>query len=123
MTIGHEAILALEARRREAMLAGDASSLNDLLHEDLVYTHSTAGVDGKTSFLEKCTNGSLRYQSIEVSECFVTSIPQGALVHYDMKMEVEVSGTARVVRSRAMSVWTETQAVFRLIAFHATPKP
>lgn len=123
MTIGYEAILALEARRREAMLAGDAPALSDLLHEDLVYTHSTSGVDGKTSFIEKCSNGGLRYQSIEVSECFVTSLPQGALVHYDMKMEVEVSGVRRVVNSRAMSVWTEKQAVVRLIAFHATPKP
>ena len=44
-------ILALEERRYAAMLAADMGALEPLVHEDLVYTHSSGVVDGKASWL------------------------------------------------------------------------
>jgi len=46
MTANDE-ILALDARRRKAMVAGDTAELETLLHRDLTYTHSSGAVDTK----------------------------------------------------------------------------
>ena len=45
-------ILALENRRIEAMLKGDVQALEEILADDLVYTHTTARLDTKTSFID-----------------------------------------------------------------------
>ena len=44
-------ILALEQRRFKAMCAGDVGALDQLLHRDLKYTHSSGAVDSKASYL------------------------------------------------------------------------
>ena len=50
MTTNDE-ILALDARRRKAMVAGDTAELETLLHRDLTYTHSSGAVDTKSSYI------------------------------------------------------------------------
>lgn len=45
-------ILALEDQRYRAMVDGDLATLERLLADGLVYTHSSSAVDGKASYLE-----------------------------------------------------------------------
>ena len=45
-------ILALENRRIEAMLKGDVQTLEEILADDLIYTHTTARLDDKASFID-----------------------------------------------------------------------
>ena len=45
-------IIALEDRRIEAMTKGDVQALEEILADDLIYTHTTARIDTKSSFIE-----------------------------------------------------------------------
>jgi hypothetical protein len=49
--VEHE-IRSLEGRRYQAMIDGDADTLEQLLGDGLVYTHSTGTSDGKAAYLE-----------------------------------------------------------------------
>lgn len=42
------------------MAAGEVGALGRLLHDDLVYTHSSGDTDTKAGFLERLESGSLR---------------------------------------------------------------
>ena len=44
-------ILALEDRRIEAMLKGDVQALEEILADDLIYTHTTARLDTLLTFI------------------------------------------------------------------------
>ncbi len=61
-------ILAVEARRYEAMRAGDADALDELLHEDLRYVHSSGLSDTKASYLDSVRQRKWTYQSIEARD-------------------------------------------------------
>ena len=49
----------LEDRRYAAMVEADLDTLDDLLSDDVIYTHSDASVDTKTSYLDMLRSGKL----------------------------------------------------------------
>src|SRR5712692_1504732 len=61
-------IRTLEAQRFQAMIQLDMASLNRILAEDLVYTHSGGFVDTKTSYLDSLKSGALKYESVDTDQ-------------------------------------------------------
>ena len=59
------AIHELEQRRWQAMIDADLQVLDELLHQDLRYTHSTAAVDSKESYLTAIELGTFDYRAID----------------------------------------------------------
>jgi hypothetical protein len=117
-------VLAQEERRRQALLAGDLSALQDLLAEGLVYVHSTGVCDDKGSYLAKLAGGSLKYQSLSFSDTQVQGLPQGAVVSGRMAAVVLKDGQAKNVASLFMTVWACcADGVWRLHAHQGTPLP
>ena len=53
-------VLALEHKRIEAMTKGDMKALEALVHDQLVYTHSSASVDDKASWIESMRSGRVK---------------------------------------------------------------
>ncbi|MGD9952223.1 MAG: nuclear transport factor 2 family protein [Burkholderiales bacterium] len=88
-------ILALEERRYAAMLAADMGALEPLVHEDLVYTHSSGVVDGKASWLESMRSGRTRYRSVQRADEKVRVHGDAALVTGRATLEVEIGGSRR----------------------------
>jgi hypothetical protein len=76
-------ILSLEDKRIAAMLAKDLKALEDMLHEQLLYTHSSGITDTKGSWLDSIKSGNVKYKSAPFSERKVlflnawTRTPQG----------------------------------------------
>jgi hypothetical protein len=66
--VNKHALKETETRRYRAMIESDVDALALLLDEDLIYTHSNAGVDTKASYLEKVRAEHYRYKSIEIEE-------------------------------------------------------
>ena len=58
-------IMALEDRRIEAMISGDVEALGEILADDLIYTHTTARLDTKASFIEAIASGRSNYRAVE----------------------------------------------------------
>ena len=117
-------VLALEERRRQALLAGDGPALQDLLAASLVYVHSTGLCDGKDSYLHKIDSGSLKYLSLNFSDLQVQILPQAAVVHGRMQAQISKDGQVKNVASLFMTVWNcGADGVWRLQAHQGTPLP
>ena len=58
------AVLALDEARFDAQVAGDKARLEELLAEELHYTHSNALVDTKASYIDSIISGRVRYRQI-----------------------------------------------------------
>ena len=117
-------VLALEERRRQALLAGDLDALQGLLADELVYVHSTGACDRKDSYLAKLSGGSLKYLALSFSELQVQLLPQAAVVSGRMAAVVSKDGQPKNVASLFMTVWAcGSDGVWRLHAHQGTPQP
>jgi ketosteroid isomerase-like protein len=116
-------ILALEDTRYAAMTANDLVALEALLHDDLIYTHSSAAVDTKASWLESLRSGKTRYRKATRTDQKVRFFGDVALVTGRATLEVEVNGQPRALNVRFLNAWTMTPQGWRFAAWQSTPIP
>ena len=116
-------VLALEDRRVQAMIRQDFAALEALLHDQLIYTHSSASVDTKASWLDAMKSGRTKYKSANISEQKVRIYGDTALVAGRAEMQVEVGGQAKTLRLRFLNAWTKTPQGWKFVAWQSTPLP
>ncbi|TAE23243.1 MAG: nuclear transport factor 2 family protein [Cytophagales bacterium] len=63
-----QAVLAAEKARFEATVAKNYDAMNELLADDLVYTHSSGVVDTKQAYIQSIKDGKAQYNSIDIKE-------------------------------------------------------
>lgn len=115
-------VLALEERRRQALLEGDLPILQGLLADGLVYVHSTGACDGKESYLAKLSGGSLKYLELNFSDQRVQMLQQAAVVCGRMEAVISKDGQRKTVASLFMTVWScDAEGKWRLHAHQGTP--
>jgi ketosteroid isomerase-like protein len=122
-TLSTDQIDDLEDRRYAAMVAADLDALDELLSDDVLYTHSNASVDSKASYLELVRTGTLVYHSLEHTTEAVVSRPGVAIVSGTMSGSIHMKGVAKTLDSRVAAVWVAEDGRWRLLAFQPTPIP
>jgi hypothetical protein len=118
----HQAVLKAEQRRSSAMLSNNLPALDEVLHEDLYFSHATGAVDNKAAYLAKMASGRITYQGISWSEQSVTPLGTlNALLTGRMLTSVRVEGVDKQLDNRVMSAWSNVNGTWRLLAFQSTP--
>jgi hypothetical protein len=118
-----EQVLAREAQRCTALLHADTHALAELLSERLVFAHANAAYDDKSSLLAKLGSGTIVYQSLEVSGQRVIELGDSALLISRLTATVTVGGQPRAIDNWTLSVWTQEDNDWRLIAYQPTAIP
>ena len=116
-------ILALEDKRYAAMTTNDLAALEALFHDEMIYTHSSAVVDTKASYLEALRSGKTRYKTAKRFEEKVRFAGDTALVTGRAEFEVELNGAPKTLRLRFLNVWTRTPAGWKFIAWQSCSLP
>ena len=111
----------LEDRRYAAMVDADLDTLDDLLSDDVIYTHSDASVDTKTSYLDMLRSGRLVYLALEHTTDLLLTRPGVAIVAGTMSGSIRMHGAAKTLNSRVAAVWLSEGGRWRLAAFQPTP--
>ena len=112
-------IIALENRRVEAMTKGDANALDEILADDLIYTHSTARIDTKASFIEAITSGRSNYRSVERKDVNVRQFGDSAVVTGYAKFHV---GDNKF-EARFIDVYAKRNGSWQMVAWQSTKLP
>ena len=68
MQVTAEQVLAMEDARYAAMIDGDLAALERMSADDLAYTHSSAVMDDKASYMAAMRAGMFSYRRIERPE-------------------------------------------------------
>ena len=68
MADNRQMIIDLDKKRMTAMAQKDVATLNALLADDLIYTHSSARLDTKQSLIGNMESGSTVYTAVEPSD-------------------------------------------------------
>lgn len=112
-------IIALENRRIEAMIKGDVQALEEILAEDLIYTHTTARLDTKVSFIASISSGSTNYRSIEREDVKVRQFGDTAVVTGLAKFHV---GDNKF-EARFTDVYAKRSGTWQMVAWQSTRIP
>ena len=117
-------ILALENRRYAAMVAADKATLDELLADDIVYTHSNAVVDTKQSYIEGILNGRWAYAKAERPEEKIVVFGDCARVIGHVRLTLKnPDGTTRTVNGRFMNLWVKRNGKWQMTGWQSTPIP
>ena len=113
-------IADLEAQRRAAFIAADATALGRLMSDQLILTHTTGMAEGKTSFIASLQGG-LRFTSIEAVSEVIAVYGEAAVVSGELRVGVQTpAGAALALRTRITSVWAREAGEWRLTRYQAT---
>lgn len=113
-----------ERRRCALLVERSYEQLEQLLDDDLVYTHSNGLVQDKPAYLDY-VRGPLAYVSVEHTNLRVRLLESAAVLTGNLKSVMRVDGQAASVtlHTQAMQLWLPAQGSWRLAAFQATRLP
>jgi ketosteroid isomerase-like protein len=117
-----EQISQLETRRFRAMCEADFATVDSLLADSLIYTHSSATVDSKKSYMEGLRTR-FQFKRVERSGEEIRVHGDCAIVTGEAVMDVVVAGVARTMRNRYIDVWAKTPRGWQMVAWQSTPVP
>lgn len=115
-----EIIKRLEARRYAAMLAADVDELEQILAPGLVYTHSDASRDSRTSYLGKVASRQFDYLRIEHDEEDIRIVGDCAVVVGQMRGVVNVGAKTLHLDNSCTAVWVRSGQDWRLLTYTPT---
>ena len=117
-------ILALENRRYKAMVEADKAALDDLLADDLIYTHSNAVIDTKQSYIEGILNGRWAYAAAERPVEKIDVFGDCARVTGHVRLTLKnADGTTRSVNGRFLNLWLKRHGKWQMAGWQSTPIP
>ena len=116
-------ILGLEDRRFAAMMAKDFGALEAMVHEQLLYTHSSGVTDTKASWLESMKSGTVKYKSAQCSERKVRIVNDVALVNGKAHIEADIGGQPRTLKLLFLNAWAKTPQGWKFVAWQSCPQP
>ena len=117
-------IIALEKRRIEATANQDAKTLDEILADDLTFTHSSGRVDTKAEFITKATTGILHYHSLSSEDVKVRQYGDTAIVTGQGIVHVESARTGdNKYPISFIDVYVKRDDTWRMVAWQCTKLP
>ena len=116
-------VLDLENRRFQAMVDADIAALESIFADDLSYTHSTAALDTKESFIGSLSSGALKYESMTPSNMQVRDYGGTAVVTGNADVRVVTGGQQIGFSLRFTDVVVRRDGRWQVVAWHATRLP
>jgi ketosteroid isomerase-like protein len=116
-------IKQLEDQRYAAMCAADAATLDKLLADSLVYTHSYGGSDSKASYLEGIRAKKWVYRKIERPKENIQVHGDCVIVTGQVRIELLSDGKPKTLNSAYTDVWIKGAKGWQMVAWQSTPLP
>ncbi len=113
-------IRAAEKSWIEAMLKADTKTLEKLLADDLMYTHSDTRLETKADLIKTIGDGSQKYSSIEITDQKYRQYDDTVVATHKIYLNNVKSGMVRVYVTH---VWAKTKGSWQLVNRQSTRLP
>lgn len=111
---------AFDKKWADATTHTDLSALNDILSDDLTYTHSSGETQSKAQFIDSIRSKELQYHSIEFEKADVRAYGDIAIVSSHVRVKVTANGHDVNVDACFLHVWVKQRGKWQLVAHQAT---
>ena len=123
MTGNGQTVIDLDRKRMQAMAAKDIATLDSLLADDLVYTHSSARLDTKQSLIVGMTSGSTVYTSLEPSDVKAQDFGDTVVLTGIAQIKVSANGAANAFGVRFTDVYARRNGRWQMVTWQSTRLP
>jgi ketosteroid isomerase-like protein len=118
-----QTIRELESRRFRAMIEADAVTLEALLADSMVYTHSSAATDGKASYIAGVKSKKWQYRQIDRPVEDIQVHGDAVVVTGQVRIDILIDGKPKIMNSRYSDVWVKGAKGWQMVAWQSTPIP
>jgi hypothetical protein len=118
-----QAVIDLDRKRMLAMALKDVATLESLLADDLIYTHSSARLDTKRSLIEGMTSGKTVYTAVEPSEVKAQDLGDTVVLTGIAQIKVTVGGAANAFGVRFTDVYARRDGRWQMVTWQSTRLP
>jgi ketosteroid isomerase-like protein len=115
-----EQIQSLDREWAKACVQADIAKLEQILSDDLTYTHSSGQTQTKAEFIATVREGKTRYRSIEFLQSNVRIYGNSALSNSEVRVNLTVDGKDVSVHPRFLHVWVKENGRWQLTAHQGT---
>jgi ketosteroid isomerase-like protein len=122
-TTTEQSVLDFQTARFNAMVNADLESLEDLLAEDLTYTHTTGWIETKSEFLSTVESGRIDYVAVTPREVNVRIYGDIAVLTGLSRMQGKVGDRAVDFTIRFTDVSRRIGNSWQLVAWQSAKLP
>jgi ketosteroid isomerase-like protein len=103
-----------------AMAEKDIATLNRLLSDDLIYTHSSARMDTKQSLIGAMESGATVYTGVEPSEVVAQDLGDAVVLTGVAAISVNSGGKPNSFRVRFTDVYANKGGQWQMVTWQST---
>lgn len=123
MSDNGQKIIELDRKRMDAMSKKDIATLNPLLSDDLVYTHSSARLDTKQSLIGAMEAGTTVYTAVEPSDVKAQDFGDAVVLTGAARISVTANGNPINFGVRFTDVYVNKGGQWQMVAWQSTRLP
>ncbi len=116
-------IIDLDKKRMTAMGQKDAATLNELLSDDLIYTHSSARQDTKQSLIDAMVSGKTVYTSVVPSDVKAQDCGDAVVLTGVARISVNSGGNTMNFGVRFTDVYANKGGRWQMVTWQSTKLP
>ena len=116
-------IIDLDRQRMEAMAKKDVAMLNQLLSDDLVYTHSSARIDTKQSLIGAMESGATVYTAVTPSDVVAQDLGDAVVLTGVARISVTSNGNPINFGVRFTDVYANKGGQWQMVTWQSTRLP
>ena len=116
-------IIDLDKKRMTAMAEKDLRTLNEIIADDLVYTHSSARLDTKQSLIGNMESGSTVYTSVVPSNVKAQDLGDTVVLTGECKISVSANGRPNSFGVRFTDVYANKGGKWQMVTWQSTKLP
>ena len=118
-----QAVIDLDRKRMQAMAAKDVATLESLIADDLIYTHSSARLDTKRSLIDNMTSGSTVYTAVEPSDVKAQDLGDTVVLTGIAQINVTANGNPLAFGVRFTDVDAKRDGRWQMVTWQSTKLP
>jgi ketosteroid isomerase-like protein len=118
-----QTVIDLDRKRMQAMAKKDMATLEALIADDLVYTHSSARLDTKRSLIDGMTSGKTVYTAVEPSDVKAQDLGDTVVLTGVAQIKVTANGTPNAFGVRFTDVYARRNGRWQMVTWQSTRLP
>jgi ketosteroid isomerase-like protein len=103
-----------------AVVSRDYAVLNRVMHDGLIYAHSTGIIESKGDYIGKLKSNTQRYDAIDHRELTVKVYGDAAVAHSKIVMKGQSGGRPFDNQLMMIHLWVKEGGAWRLVAHQTT---
>ena len=118
-----QAVIDLDKKRMLAMAEKDFATLDAVLADDLIYTHSSARLDTKKSLIGNMQSGATVYTSVEPTDVKAQDLGDAVVLTGVALIKVVSNGKPNAFGVRFTDVYAKRNGRWQMVTWQSTRLP